>query len=170
MRTSFLSSGLTVTAGFGTSTSTVEPSRSTIRTGPSCSSRSLIVRFVCEHQSGEARDPALASPRAQYVEEQRANAPALPVVGDRQGELGDLGSPRIAYVARQADRLSGELIDGDHRLAVVVVELGQVAERRSRQLPDARQEPAVARLRAEAIEGAQQEIGVRTVPLPDAHA
>lgn len=57
-----------------------------------------------------------------------------------------------ADVARQSNPFSRLLIDGDDRLVVAVIDVGQVAEHRLREVRRRREEPPVARLGAEALE------------------
>ena len=102
-----------------TSTSTAPASRSTTRTGPSRSSRA-------------------------GIEHQRAEPPSLPIVDHRSRHLSPFGPLDMADVTGQADALGVPLVDRDHRLAVVMVDVGQIATPRLVQLRHWRKKPPIA--------------------------
>ena len=85
-------------------------------------------RVVGDQQRGEARDALLAGALGQGLGESRADAVVLPIVGDRDGELGGVRMGGRAYVARDADALSGDRVDRHQGFVVVVVDLGEVGQ------------------------------------------
>ena len=91
----------------------------------------------------------------QRRQQARSPPPPLPVVDHGHGDLGGLGDLGVvvgADIACGADRLAGGSVDGDDRIVVAVVDVDEVVEVCRGQLVEPCQEPAVARLPAEAPE------------------
>ena len=122
-RISFRSSGLTPMAGRWTSTSTVPAARSTTRTAPSRSSRSIISSVFDEHERRECVDALLARAHRDPFQQQRAEPSTLPVVDHGHRHLGRVGPRRVAHVAGDADSLVVLLVERDQRLVVAVIDL-----------------------------------------------
>jgi hypothetical protein len=90
-------------------------------------------RVVGKQQRGEARNALVARAVRQGLGEPRANAVLLPIVSHGDGEFGDVGTDRRAYVACDADSLADGGVDGHESFVVVVVDLGEVGELGRRQ-------------------------------------
>ena len=67
--------------------------------------------------------PSGARAAAERFEQERANAPSLPVIDHGHCNLGRVGPLAIADVARNADPFAGLLVERDRRLVVAVVDL-----------------------------------------------
>ena len=113
--------------------------------------------------SSRARAPSTSK-------QQRPDSPALPVVDHRHCEVRHVRALAETHVARDADPLSGFVVNGDDRLVVVVIDVRQVMHNCLCQLGHRREETPVARLVAQAVEAVQQQSPVRTGALthPDA--
>ena len=68
------------------------------------------------------------SPVGQSREQHTPQAAPLPVVDHGYGQLGDLCVVVRANVARDAHRFPAQLVDGDDRLVVAVVDVNEVVE------------------------------------------
>jgi hypothetical protein len=113
-----------------------------------------------EHERGEALDPFLTGTRAQGLEQEGPQPPSLPVIDHGHGDLGGVGTAGVAHVARHSKPLAVCLVGRDDRLVVVVIDLGQIAHHVRAELPGRHQEAPVARLRAEPLKAAQQQLAV----------
>ena len=153
----------------GTSTSTVPAFRSRIRTGPKSSRTSIISRLVASITAVKQLIPSTWARALITSSSDVAEAPALPVVDDRDGHLGHIRVVWIADIAGYPQPGSRLLVQRDHRLVVVMVDLGQSPDRRFAQLGAGGQEPPVARFGAETLEPAEQELAVGAMPLPYAN-
>ena len=103
-------------------------------------------------ERSELVDSLLARPIREPIEQQRAQAPVLPLVGDRDR---DLRARRVLVVADEPgdrDPVAGVGVDRPERLVPVPVDLGQVLELGAGEARLAGQEPQAARFRAEAAE------------------
>src|ERR1019366_316874 len=100
----------------------------------------------------------------------RAESLPLPIVDNRDGDLGHVGTLWVADVPRYPDPFSGLLVEGGERLVVVMVDLGQIAHHRLAQFGPRGKEPSIAGLGAQAREAAQQQLLVRSVTLAQANA
>ena len=109
----------------------------------------------------------VAGALGQQREQDGSQSAALPVVHDGDRCLGDL---RIVLAAHEPSHADGcaIVVEGDERLVVVVVDLGQVAQRTTAELGHRTQEAPVPRLGREALEAVQEQLLV--VRLDRAHA
>jgi hypothetical protein len=80
----------------------------------------------------EARDPAAGRVRLELAHQAAAEAVALQLVGDGEGDVGDLVVLGAAHVARGADDLAVAL--GDHAYMAVAVDVRERLEHRARQV------------------------------------
>ncbi len=92
----------------------------------------------------------------QLLEQQRAKPTALPVVSHGDRDFCALGVVPPADVARHAHPSTGDGVDRDDGLVVVVVDIGQILDCPRVQFVDGREEPAVARVGAEPLERRRQ--------------
>jgi hypothetical protein len=90
-------------------------------------------RVVGEHQGGEAPDALVAGAVREGLGELGADTVSLPIVGDRDSELGAVGMGWRADLSRDADSLAGGRVDRHERFVIVVVDLGEVGELGGRQ-------------------------------------
>jgi hypothetical protein len=160
--------GAAAPGGMATSISIVPLARPTIRTGPRCSNRSIISRLLASIKAVKVRTPSSRA-RTDRLQQERAKAASLPFVDHGDGNLGRIGPLGAADVARDADALA-RLVEGEHRLMVAMVEVGQVTQRPLVELVHRSQEPAVARFGAQALEAPNEQIAVGAAALADAHA
>src|SRR5450755_4645876 len=126
-----------------------------------------------QHQRGEGRDRLLARPRADHLEQQRTQAPSLPVIDHGHGELRRIAAPFVARVADHPDPFAGLLVQRDDRfvvVVVVVVDLEQVAHHRLTQLRHRRKKAPITRLGAQALKAALQQLLIGAVTLAHANA
>jgi hypothetical protein len=123
----------------------------------------LVVRR--EHCRREPPYPLVARPVGQRVEQDAADAAALPVVDNRDRQL-RLGLIRTDE-ARDTDHLRAHLVHGDQRLVTVVVDVRQVLEVALRQGGDVGKEAAVARFRAQPPEPREQQLAIAARDRPD---
>ena len=111
------------------------------------------MRFCGQHLGGEAGDAELLGDRGQVLEQHRADALALEVVADVEGDLGAAGVDPV--VAADADDVVAHRRDeGD---PVGVVDVGEPVDVGVAQLAQRREEAQVDRL-----------VGLRGVEAPDA--
>jgi hypothetical protein len=93
----------------------------------------------------------------------------LPVVNHGDSNLRDHGALRAAHVAGNSDPFAGLFVEGDERLVVVVVHIGQITHRFLVELGRWRQESAIAGLGAQPLEATQQQflVGAADLTQPD---
>ena len=118
-----------------------------------------------EHERDEASYPLSAGAVGQQSKQRRAEAAPLVVVRDRDRDLGRLGIARPAHEPSHPDERS-VCTDGDERLVVVVVDVGQVAQHRSGEPLHRREEASVARLLRQSLEARTQGLGILRTDRP----
>ena len=146
-------------SGMSTSTSTVPDERESTFDGPNDARTSCIWSFDREQQRGEPRDTLVAGPLGEQVGEGDAEAATLPLVDHRHRGLG-AGAVVEANEAGDPDAVPGLRVEGDQRLVIVVVDVGEVFELRRRELVDRGHEPLVARLLAESPERLDDRVAI----------
>ena len=113
----------------------------------------------------EAAHALLGRTLRQRVEQQPADPAPLPVVGDHDGRLGDVGAR--PHVPGDADAVPRHGVDGDERLVVAVVDAREVVEVAVAEPRHRPEEPAVARLGAQPLEALGQGRPVLGLDRPD---
>ena len=108
--------------------------RTTSSTAPSSYARRELLTDAVDERKGravavrdqrpEAEDALLERQRPQLAEQPLADAAALPLVDDLEGDLG-LGCVRVAHEARQTDRAAGRLVDRDDGLATATADVDE---------------------------------------------
>ncbi len=130
------------------------------RTSPARSSRSSMSRFSARTRAEKRSTPSSRARSASRREQRRAQPAALRVVGDRHRRLGEAAILAVAHEAGHADPAPVGGVERDQRLVVVVVDLGQVRELGVGEPGLRREEPAIARLGAQALERLRQRAAV----------
>jgi hypothetical protein len=130
----------------------IERSRSTTRTKPRLLKTFIISWLEASISAVKVAIRLLARPRADHLEQQRTQAPSLPVVDHGHGELRRIAAPAAAHVADHPDPFAGLLLQHNDRFVIVVVDLGQVAHHRLGQLRHRRKKAPVTGLGATVLE------------------
>jgi hypothetical protein len=99
--------------------------------------------------------------------ESGADAMSLPVVDNRDGQLGNTVIDRRPDVACDSDPVAARGVDGDEGFVVMVVDVGEVAQLGVGQARMRRQKPPVARALAETVEPCLQSRPVLGTHRPD---
>lgn len=102
--------------------------------------------------AAEGRDPGIPGSSSKPGKQGRADASALPGVGNGHSHLRSLPLRMEADIARDADDLTARG-DRDQRLMITVVDLGEVGDLAGGQPSDRGEEAPIAGLVAEVFEG-----------------
>ena len=125
-------------------------------------------RVVGQHDRREAPDALLAGPVGEPAQERGADPAPLPVVGDREGDLGAVGPRVVADEPRDADAIVGARVERHERLVIAMVDLGEIAQVARAEARMRAEEAAVARLVAQAVEAGRERRLVVGLDRPDA--
>jgi hypothetical protein len=85
-------------------------------------------RVVGRDRGGEAADALLAGPVGQPGQQLGAQAAALPVVDDGDGDLGRAPVVAVPDVPRDAHAAPAGVVQRAERLVVVVVDVGEISQ------------------------------------------
>ena len=115
--------------------------------------------ILSQHERGESFDALLVGALDQPVEQLRAHATVLPVVGDDDRALRDVLTD--AHEAGHADGVAGVGVECDQGLVVVMVDRAQIAELVVAELGQRSLETQIPRPVREALEPRSQKLPVR---------
>src|SRR5438128_5759853 len=109
-----------------------------------------------QHETREARDALLPCPRGEATQQQRPQSAPLPVIGHRHGGLRLVGVLAGTHVTGHPEAVAARGLDGDERLVVVMIDLGQVRQLRGGEPCGRAEETAVARQLRQALKAGCQ--------------